>query len=506
MAQPCSFRITFDRPDRRYAGGDTIRGSVQILVSSPVKSAGIWLTHCWRVHGIGNPHEQTLQTLQLAEPELLQTGQELNFDFNVIAPKEPLTQRGSLFAVDHYIQVSVPVAWAIDPTAEEDYILEPGDVPDQLPESRQKMTLAPSWEGSSQTTASLGGLIGCLIAVVILAVIVGVFFAEPRIPAVLTVIALAVFAYFAIRRLMLKRRLGTVELTIPHLVTAPGEPWLVELRFLPPRALRINGITLTLQAIESTVSGSGSDRKTHRRTVHDQVIPLLQTELLPAGERIHERLLMTFPETAMLSIEAGENRVRWAAIVRIDIPGSPDWTDTIPLQVLHSAFASHIPPAEELLPHWHVAGQPTSTADPAAGRFAPERFTTHASPASPDNVASNTATSTIAAVLAEINSHSPHSSARASVIRRAVGQRLAVSVTISRVASTIGAADDDPLYAGGVTVEGTIDGTRQAIRIIALASAAAAIREIPRDASWQAEVELIDWDTLYHRINARQLP
>lgn len=497
MAQPCSFRITFDRPDRRYAGGDTVRGSIQILVNSPINSKGIWFTHCWRTHGIGNQHEQTLKTTQLAEPELLQPGQELNFDFSVTAPLQPLTQRGGLFSVDHYVQVHIAVAWATDPSGEEDYLLETGGVPDNLPVSRQKITLGPSWQSQGQTSSTVAGLFGCLILAIFLLIIGAFFVAEPMIPAGLLIVALAVAAWFGGRHLLLKRQLGTVDLSIPHFVTAPGEPWLAELKFCPPRALRLNAITLTLQAEESTVSGSGSDRKTHRRTVFEQIIPLREAEQLPAGAAVHERLLITFPETTILSFEAGDNKVRWAALVRIDIPGSPDWTRTIPLQVLPAAFASQIPPAPELLPHWHTAGH---SAEPSQNR--PTSGTPRVSTASTDD----TATATIATVLAEINSHSPHSSARASVIRRAVGQRMTVSVTINRSATTIGNADEDPLYSGGLTVDGTIDGSRQAIRIIALTSASAAIESLPPGLSWQAEVELIDWDTLYHRINARQLP
>lgn len=503
MAQPCTFKITFDRPDRRYAGGDPVRGSVQIAISRETKSTGIWLTHCWRAHGIGNQHEVKLDTVQLAEPELLQPGQELNYNFEVTAPRQPVTQRGSLFSVDHYIQVHIAVAWATDPSAEEDYLLEAGRLPEQLPQSRRELSLNPSWQSSGQPIGITGRVFGCLLALVFLGAIGTFFVAEPMIPIALTGLGLAVAGYFAIRSFALKRKLGNVELGIPHHVVAPGEPWLAELKFHPPRSCRINGITLTLQADESTVSGSGSDRKTHRRTAFEQIIPLREAEELPAGEAVHERLLITFPRTNVLSFEAGDNKIRWAALVRIDIPGYPDWTSTVPLQVLHPRLLSQLPPAPELGPHWQVSGEPAEAAQDRPRGIAPAA-SVGSSP--PDTPVSSSATTTIATVIAELNSHSPHSPARGNVIRRAVGSRMAVSVTISRSASTIGAAEEDPLYAGGLTVDGTIDGTRQAIRIVALTSASAEIEALPPNASWLAEVELIDWDTIYHRINARQLP
>jgi len=493
MVQPCSFQITFDRADRRYAGGDAVRGSVRIVVNQPVKSSGIWLTHCWKTHGIGNQHEVTLKTIQLAEPEQLQAGQELSYQFEVTAPLQPLTQHGRLFSIDYYMQVHVSVAWATDPSAEEDYILDAGGIPEDLPQSRRSSSLGPSW----QTSGNSSPAVGCFVALVFLTATIATFFSAPWFLAGAVLLGLCITALFVIRHYALKLKLGTVKLSIPHNVVASSEPWLAELRFCPPRNCRINSITLTLRADESTVSGSGSDRKNHRNTVFEQIIPLREREILAAGEVVCERLLMTFPKTTSLSIEAGANQLRWAALVRIDIPGFPDWVSTTPLQVLHPRFASLLPPDPELLPHWH---QSIATAESPQHEAVPASSGTAAA-SQPD---SNPAT--IATVLAELNSHSTHSSARASVIRRAIGQRVAVSVTINRSASTIGNSEEDPLYSNGLTVDGTLDGSRQTIRIIALASATPEIEGLPPNASWQAEVELIDWDTIYQRINARQLP
>lgn len=494
MVQPCSFQITFDRADRRYCGGDAVRGSVRILINQPIKSSGIWLTHCWKTHGIGNQHEVTLKTIQLAEPEQLQAGQELVYQFEVTAPLQPLTQHGRLFSIDHYIQSHITVAWATDPSAEEDYLLDAGEIPDGLPQTRRSVRLAPSWQSSGTSSR----FVGFFVSVVFLSVVAAAFFSDPRIVAGAMLFGLAVAALFVVRHFALKLKLGTVELSIPHHVVASGEPWLVELHFRPPRNCRINSISLTLQADESTVSGSGTDRTNHRNTVFQQIIPLRESEILPAGEVVHERLLMTFPETTSLSVEAGTNRLRWAALVRIDIPGFPDWTSTTPLQVLHPRFAGLLPPDPELLPHWH---QSNTIAESTLHATFSASSGTHAAASHSDS-----SSATIATVLAELNSHSTHSSARASVIRRAIGQRVAVSVTINRSVTTIGNSEEDPLYCGGLTVEGTLDGTRQTIRIITLASAATELEALPPNASWQADVELIDWDTIYHRINARQLP
>ncbi|MGV2335537.1 MAG UNVERIFIED_CONTAM: hypothetical protein LVR18_15955 [Planctomycetaceae bacterium] len=295
-------------------------------------------------------------------------------------------------------------------------------------------------------------------------------FSDPRIAAGAMLFGLAVAAWFVVRHFALKLKLGSVELSIPHQVVASGEPWLVELHFRPPRNCRINSISLTLQADESTVSGSGTDRTNHRNTVFQQIIPLRESEILPAGEVVHERLLMTFPETTSLSVEAGANRLRWSALVRIDIPGFPDWTSTTPLQVLHPGLPVCSRPIRNScrtginqtpLPNPLNTRPFQHPAEPTLLRRTPTRTQRTSPPCSQNSI-----------LTALTAAPGPVSSA-------AIGQRLAVSVTINRSVTTIGNSEEDPLYCGGLTVEGTLDGSRQTIRIITLASAATELEALP---------------------------
>ena len=492
MRPRCDFIITFNRENRRYRGGEIVSGTVQIKPLQDINARSIVLTHLWKTDGIGNSHSETLQTIRLAEAQQLTAGQELNFNFETIAPASPLPVRGKLISVKHAVNVHIEVPWAIDPSFEEDYLLEPGQQPNNLPASRSIKAAHMAALKNTGSKNTLGGyLVGFLIVAAILNFLSTLVFSAPRISLILLIVVLAALAWFFIRNRAIKGLLGEITLKVPHAVVAPGEPFLAELHFQPPRTIAINGISLTLECEETADSGSGSDRKRHKHTAFQQQIPLLDACTVNAGEEVHERILMTFPDIPLWSLNVDNNHIRWFLTARIDIPRFPDWTDHVNLQVIHPAFIHQLPVEPELLPHW------TNTT--------PKQWPNPSSDSHPNNDRQS-APQSISTVLAEINALSVHSTARSSVIRKAAGQLFNVSITVGRTSTSLLPNDDDPLYANGLTVDGTIDGTRQSIRIIALTAASEEITDLPEGQSWTAQVELIEWDTIYNRINARQIP
>lgn len=492
MRPHCDFIIRFNRENRRYRGGETVSGTVQITPRQDIKSKAIVLTHLWKTEGIGNSHSETLQTIRLAEAQQLTAGQELTFSFEVTAPASPLPCRGKLIAITHAVNVYIEVPWAIDPNFEEDYLLEPGQIPNNLPASRSSQSLHQAALTKVSTVNNLAGKIfGSAILGGILILLMGAAFALPHFSILLLLVAAAAIAWFFIKNRALKGLLGEVTLKVPHALVAPGEPFLAELRFQPPRNVAINSISLTLECEETAVSGSGSDRKQHKHKAFQQQIPLRDGCTLNAGEDVHERILMKFPDLPLWSLEVDCNQIRWFLSARIDILRFPDWTDHVNLQVIHPTFIQQLPVDPELRPHW-TNSIPQSSLTPS----------TEAVPTD----TGRSLTHSISTVLAEINALSVHSTARSSVIRKVAGQLFNVSVTISRTSTTLLPGDDDPLYTNGLTVDGIIDGTRQSIRVIALVAETVPITDLPEGQSWTAQVELIEWDSIYNRINARQIP
>ena len=123
----CDLRIEFDRKDRRYSGGETVTGRVLIRVNEAVKSKGITLTHQWRTHGRGNVTPGPNETVELEAARMYSPGEEHELSFSLLSPSHPVTYRGTMINVDHYVSVQMNVPWAFNPKAEEDYVLVPGE-------------------------------------------------------------------------------------------------------------------------------------------------------------------------------------------------------------------------------------------------------------------------------------------------------------------------------------------------------------------------------------------
>ena len=108
-------------------------------------------------------------------------------------------------------------------------------------------------------------------------------------------------------------------------------------------------------------------------------------------------------------------------------------------------------------------------------------------------------------VVETIKASPRHGNDRAEIVSSAAGQIFEAGILIDRVTSLMGATVSDPRYEYGKSVTGTIDGTDQAIQVITLESQNNEIDDLRRGDIWQTQIMLIDWDSLYNRINARQI-
>lgn len=64
----CQIRITFDRGDRVYSGGDTASGKVQLPIDLQTQSNVVKLTQHRRTHGRGGLSSGRPEEFVLAEP------------------------------------------------------------------------------------------------------------------------------------------------------------------------------------------------------------------------------------------------------------------------------------------------------------------------------------------------------------------------------------------------------------------------------------------------------
>jgi len=491
----CDLRIEFDRKDRRYSGGETVTGRVYVRVNESVKCSGITLTHQWRTHGRGNVASGTKETVELEAARSYSPGEEHELSFSLLSPAHPVTYHGTMINVDHYVSVQLNVPWAFNPKAEEDYVLVPGEPPAHFAGSRNEIIALTPAAGKSSIAGKV--ILGIIVAGLLMVVVAA--FALFLLPVILLI---AGFVWF--RRKALAGRLGEVTLSIPHVVVAPGEQWTARIQFQPRKQFRINNIGLTLLGKETATSGSGTKATTHTHKILEQKMVVRSNDMLTAGELVSEEFTFAFPPTDAFSLELSDNKIQWTATVCIDIPAFPDWSKAQPLQVVPDSFLRNLTDAPRITSadsNASLIGTPnTSLAPPVTASESLE---------SDDEISTESAIQDMSSDLLELaatmKAAPRHGNARADIVSNTADQIFEAAILIDRVTSLMGATVNDPRYEYGKSVTGTIDGTDQAVQVITLESQNNEIDDLRRGDVWQTQITLIDWDSLYNRITARQI-
>ena len=447
----CTITIEFDRDDRTYQGGETVNGTVRIVVHDDLNCNGIKLTHYWHTHGSGNTDSGDRQEQTLSAGCELRGGDTRDFPFSFVADCQPVTYRGHHVNIDHYVRVDVDVPWAFDPKAEEEYILRPGRRPTQMTGRRDEIV---TFEPESSTESSTIGKI-------ILAIIVVVFLVAFSLMAIILIpVFLVGLAIYFIWRKAIASRVGNVQVRMPHVVVGPGEQWPLEIHFTPRKTFEINGITLKLFAQESATSGSGTNKTTYHHTIFERVHTLQPAETLFAGQPVHKQLTIPFPETEAYSFDESDNDVEWSAEVRIDIPRFPDWKKKQVLQVVPNEFLEDSEAdAEPMVPPSAAPQfeQPQGTTEEwSASNAAPPQDPVYDEIAGQPTAAGDSAAA-IVTLMREILQASRFGNERAAIAARARGEVFEVEVAIDRVASTFASAEGDR-YENGKTITGAIVG------------------------------------------------
>ena len=498
----CDIRIEFDRKDRTYSGAEAITGHVHIRVNEAVKSKGISLTHQWRTHGRGNVTSGPKETIELEAARSYSQGEEHEFPFSITGATHPVTYHGTLVNVDHYLSVQMDVPWAFNPKAEEEYLLKPGEPPEGFVGSRgTPITL--------KQTAATSSVVGKVILFIILA---GVLAAVAVFAIFLLPIILLVAGFFWFRSKALANRLGEVKLLIPYVVVAPGEQWTAQVQFQPRKQFRINRIGLTLLGRELATSGSGTKSTTHKHTILEQKTAVRSNDVLTAGELVSEEFTFAFPATDAFSLDLSDNKIQWTAEVRIDIPSFPDWSKTQPLQVVPATFLKNVTDAPTLKPSADIgtafSPAPVSFTQTPVSLAPPKLAVAPSNPDDPDdtaNAAHQVPPSDIFELAERLNAAPRHGNERGDIIANATGQIFDAAIVIDRVTSLMGSMTSDPRYEFGKSVTGTIEGTNQAIQVMTPESQNDQIDDLRRGDVWQTQISIIDWDSLYNRINARMI-
>jgi hypothetical protein len=328
-----------DEPGRAFQVGDEISGHVEVSVNAACTCNGLSITQHWRTHGRGNTARGSDESQTLFNGDW-SPGELHSYPFSFQAPPGPLTYHGHYLNVDWYLKAQADIPWALDPKAEAEYLLELGDADPRdlhqltVPVGRGQHSGGPAFcMALFFAPFIVGGGAGFLggVGMTLSGNAEGLFmmvwgFMFGGIPGLILL--------FMLRNTFAQRKLGPVELSFEPNRVQPGERARLRLGFQPRAEIKINTITATFKGQEVVVSGSGTNKTTHRHTLYEREHEI--TGECTLRRREHADFMVDFevPDDAPWSFSASSNTLSWTCQVSIDIARWPDWNDEVPLVVI----------------------------------------------------------------------------------------------------------------------------------------------------------------------------
>jgi hypothetical protein len=315
--------LTFEFPGEAahiFRGGQTVQGKLHATAHEEVNCKSLTITHIWETHGRGNVASGDGESVEVFSGTLA-AGEHRTFEFSVPLLDWPPSYHGNYLNIAHELQARIDIPWGFDVTAEYPIVLratgsteiDPTQVPG-VPGNRSKF--------------------GCGVLVVVGAMFLlgSVLLLVPLILfAVLTGLLLGTF--WLMGTYLPRRRVGDAQLTLEEQRVVAGQ--LIRGRFTmePSKPLNCGGITVRLLGEEVCVSGSGSNRRTHRHELAEQRQQLVSAGQIPAGPQRYA-IELPVPAEAAPTLKLQSNSIHWKLELRVDIPRWPDFAQTETIVVL----------------------------------------------------------------------------------------------------------------------------------------------------------------------------
>ena len=327
----CDLSIQLDDPKTVYPGGGKISGVVRVRADKDVHCKGLEVASVWKTHGRGNVATGTADSETVFSGEW-RAGEQAEYRFELKIADWPPSYHGHYLSIDHYVDARAKIPWGFDPKASEPFLMRP--------------TCGPEGAVVSSNVTEISGPIGCIIGAVIMTVFVGfgiAMLAAVGLFALLFIVPIGLIGgtIWFIKYFLPKFALGDVSCELEQDTVTPGTQIKGALLIRPKKNVTINGITMKLEAREEVVSGSGSNRTTHRNVFLEKEQTLQEATVLQAGAEHRFPLDVMLPDDAPFSVDLNDNDLIWTAKVRVDIPKWPDWTKDLKI---------HIAPSGEPLP------------------------------------------------------------------------------------------------------------------------------------------------------------
>lgn len=339
----CDLSITLDEPGGVFPGGGKISGTVHVNADADVKCKGLDVSTVWKTHGRGNVASGTVESITVFSGEWV-AGQTESYRFELNIADWPPSYHGNYLNIDHYVEARAKIPWAFDPKASVEFLMQPTCGPDE----------AKTPSASKQLSGAAGCLIGGFFAVVFLGIFIGVCAGivgagmnEPIFLIIGGAVVSLIVGFIGLKFYLPRYLLGPVHCELQSTQVFPGGHVNGELKVRPKRNVPINAVTMKFVGEEVCVSGSGSNRTTHRNTFYEKETILEPEGVMQAGSEKTFPLSVPLPGDVPYSIDLSDNDIRWRVTVRIDIPKWPDWSQSFDIAVVPSGEQPQpLPPSE----------------------------------------------------------------------------------------------------------------------------------------------------------------
>lgn len=333
----CNLVIDLDDPTKKYVAGDKIKGRVNVDVDEKCKCNKLTLECLWKTHGLGNKDSGSNASFVLFEGEW--SPGEFCYEFELTVPSGPRTYIGRAINIDWYLIARADIPWAFDPKAETTFVVTSSQV--NIEEVRSnpfdfKTDIEFSALFNEEEKSKASALIASLILFVSLVFLVvstinlhffGILFG------VLLLSATLPKGRELVRQYLAMQKLGEVKLKTNLSTYRSGENIVFKLNFSPKANIKINGIVAYLLLEEVAISGSGTNRSTHRRPFRYSELRLDGPFLFYSGGAFEKSGEVQIPEHSMHSFKSNNNSLLWYLIIKIDVDGWPDWERKEPILV-----------------------------------------------------------------------------------------------------------------------------------------------------------------------------
>lgn len=338
----CDISIELDNPKSTYQLRDRVTGTVQIQVNKDVNCKALKIAGLWKTHGRGNEDSEEYGEYTTF-PGLMKAGEVKSIPFSILIEDVPLTYRGEYLNVDHYVNVRIDIPWRLDPTASKEFLVLPGGIQ----EIDEPLNAAPSTSAIET---------GCAILILLLSLfcyLVYLVSPDEFKPIALWMEGgfLVVFIYLVgarISKRLRENKLGLVTVEMDTCIVTPNSSVPCKLVFTPLKHIEVNEVTAKLTAKEVVTSGSGTNKRTYRKMIFEEITNLSDYQLFQPYQSAEISGDIWIPDTMAYSFISDSNKLRWQLAIRMDVKSCPDWKYTLKLQ---------------LVPREHVFGYPTAVVE-----------------------------------------------------------------------------------------------------------------------------------------------